>query len=137
VTKNEEERTKMMSRMNATIIILSAAAAAVSSTVAAVVSQERKSHLRFLALGDWGGEGVEPYCTKQQREVSNGMAFVAAARRQTDDGSSTIPAAEFILALGDNFYSTGLPMNDWDHADLRFKKTFEEVYSQKELKKPW
>lgn len=120
---------------------------AVLTVASAAESQKRKSGLRFLAVGDWGGKGVEPYCTESQRQVANGMASVAAAafvHRQLGSSSSSIfdaaedvPEAEFILALGDNFYPAGLPMYDDEMVNLRFEKTFEEVYSQKELKKPW
>ena len=124
--------------LSRTAIILLALATVSASTpaVAASESQERISRLRFLALADWGGQSEEPYCTDAQHEVANGMASVAAAREH-QDGSSTDPEAEFVLALGDNFYGSGLPMDDWDNANLRFEKTFEEVYSQKELKIPW
>jgi hypothetical protein len=84
--------------------------------------------LRFLALGDWGGQDQYPYYTEEQRETADGMASVAAA-------STELPAASFVLALGDNFYFEGLPGGDGD--ELRFTSTFENVYHHDELQVPW
>ena len=80
--------------------------------------------LRFLALGDWGGVDHFPYHTEEQIETADGMADIAA-----EQGS------EFVLALGDNFYYSGL-MDD-DHAQMRFEQTFEKVYHHDELQVPW
>ena len=57
---------------------------------------------------------------------------------QTADGMAKIAAeynSEFVLALGDNFYSAGL-MDD-DDAQTRFDQTFEKVYYHDELQIPW
>ena len=40
---------------------------------------------------------------------------------------------EFVLALGDNFYDWGVENVD----DKMFKRTFERVYTSKELQCPW
>ena len=84
--------------------------------------------LRFLALGDWGGQDQYPYYTEQQRETADGMAAVASA-------TTELSAASFVLALGDNFYFDGLPGGDED--ELRFMSTFEDVYYHNELQVPW
>lgn len=84
--------------------------------------------LRFLALGDWGGQDQYPYYTEPQRETADGMAQVA---RETTE----LPAASFVLALGDNFYFEGLPGGDED--EVRFMNTFENVYNHDELQVPW
>ena len=126
------------------LLAVSTAAAAAQSVLSSEESQvvERKSLLRFLAIGDWGGKSKPPYCTDEQREVANGMALVASSstgvgNKSDDDGESPVPEAEFVLALGDNFYAAGLPMKDPEHATLRFTKTFEDVYSQEALNIPW
>ncbi len=94
--------------------------------------------MRFLAIGDWGGKSKPPYCTDEQREVANGMALVASSSGVgKSDDEDTVPEAEFVLALGDNFYAAGLPMKDPEHATLRFTKTFEDVYSEEALNVPW
>lgn len=86
--------------------------------------------LRFLALGDWGGQDEYPYYTEQQKETADGMAAVAAA-------TSELPAASFVLGLGDNFYFDGLKEEDKDRDDERFESTFENVYYHDELQVPW
>lgn len=117
------------------LVAASTAAAAAQSVLSSEESQvQRKSLLRFLAIGDWGGKSKPPYCTDEQREVANGMALVAC---KSDDEQHTVPEAEFVLALGDNFYAAGLPMKDPEYATLRFTKTFEDVYSQEALNIPW
>jgi hypothetical protein len=124
------------------LVVASTAAAAAASSEESQVA-ERKSLFRFLAIGDWGGKSKPPYCTDEQREVANGMALVASSFSSSSSGvgksddEHTVPDAEFVLALGDNFYAAGLPMKDPEHATLRFTKTFEDVYSQQALNIPW
>jgi len=86
------------------------------------------SKLRFLALGDWGGQDTYPYYTEEQRETADGMAEVAGA-------STDLPAASFVLALGDNFYFEGLP--EGEEGEERFLSTFENLYYHDELQVPW
>lgn len=100
------------------------------------------SRLRFLAVGDWGGQDTYPYYTQEQVEVADGMARVAAAGKEgsSDDGMDIerMPEASFVLALGDNFYWNGLATNaDEDISEMRFQETFEKVYHQPELQVPW
>ena len=85
-------------------------------------------NVRFIALGDWGGQGHYPYFTEAQAETSDGMARVAGGR----DGA---PAAEFVLSLGDNFYHRGL--EGGEDGLKRFESTYESIYHQKELDIPW
>lgn len=61
--------------------------------------------LRFLAVGDWGGMSKYPYDTPFQTAVARQMAYITKTF-----GSS------FNLALGDNFYSSGVKNVD----DKRF-----------------
>ena len=84
--------------------------------------------LRFLALGDWGGQDQYPYYTEQQRETADGMAAVASA-------TAELSAASFVLALGDNFYFDGLPGGNEN--EVRFMSTFEDVYHHDRLQVPW
>jgi hypothetical protein len=132
--------TILLSALLVTFLVVASTAAVASSEKSQVV--ERKSLLRFLAIGDWGGKSTPPYCTDEQREVANGMALVASSSSssgvgKSDDEDTTVPEAEFVLALGDNFYAAGLPMKDPEHATLRFTKTFEAVYNQEALNIPW
>ncbi len=87
--------------------------------------------LRFLAIGDWGGSDKHPYYTQVQWATAQGLASVAAATAEED-----LPSASFVLSLGDNFYSSGLPASE-EGVDVRFQGTFEGVYSHQELQVPW
>lgn len=70
----------------------------------------RDGELNFVVLGDWGGQPTTPYTTPTEREVAAQMGKTAAA-----------VGSKFTLALGDNFYDTGVK----DVSDLRFQETFE------------
>jgi tartrate-resistant acid phosphatase type 5 len=87
-------------------------------------SDNTGGRLRFLAIGDWGGTDFFPYHTQEQLDTADGMAKVAREQE-----------AEFVLALGDNFYYAGL-MDD-AFAKMRFEQTFERVYNHDELQVPW
>lgn len=78
------------------------------STAGAWASQD--GALRFLVLGDWGGQELPPYTTPAEVELAKVMGQKAA---EID--------SHFTLALGDNFYSTGVK----SVSDKRFKETFE------------
>eukprot|EP00794_Sanderia_malayensis_P007543 gene7543-8380_t len=78
--------------------------------------------LKFLVLGDWGGLPIPPYTTPIETSVASMMAKTAQ-----DIG------AEFVVALGDNFYFTGVD----DEKDARFLETFENVYKAESLQVPW
>jgi tartrate-resistant acid phosphatase type 5 len=62
--------------------------------------------VRFLVLGDWGGLPVYPYVTPVETSVAKRMALLAETMN-----------AQFVLALGDNFYFDGVKNVD----DKRFK----------------
>ena len=66
--------------------------------------------LNFVVLGDWGGQPTSPYTTAAEQEVAKQMGETAAAIR-----------SNFTMALGDNFYDTGVK----DSSDPRFQETFE------------
>ena len=113
------------------------------------------SRLRFLAIGDWGGQSTPPYYTEGQWDTAQGMARVAGAvvagggSGSSDDGDLDLergddddddrlgrPTASFVLALGDNFYWGGLPGDDED-ARTRYEGTFDKVYGHPDLQVPW
>ncbi len=68
------------------------------------------SSLEFLVLGDWGGQPDYPYTTPAEVELAKVMGSKA-----------TEINSQFTLALGDNFYSTGVTHVN----DKRFNETFE------------
>lgn len=106
----------------------SAAALSLSLMSTSSLASAENAKLRFLAVGDWGGQDEYPYYTEQQRETADGMAYVAGASRD-------VPAASFVLALGDNFYFEGVKEGGND--EQRFEATFENVYYHDELQVPW
>ena len=79
--------------------------------------------LKFLVMGDWGGSPSHglfhtPFTTADERATAVGMGNVGEAT-----------SAKFALALGDNFYDTGVPNVE----SSRFKYTFEDVFTAKSL----
>lgn len=70
--------------------------------------------LNFLVMGDWGGDARKPYTTND--EVITASAMNTAAHNL---------GAKFTLALGDNFYTTGLSKST---ASARFAGTFENCF---------
>ena len=78
--------------------------------------------LGFLAVGDWGGLPFWPYHSPGQKATAKGMGKVAE-----------MIDAEFVVALGDNFYFSGIK----DSHSERFQQTFQDVYTAESLQKPW
>ncbi|XP_033927983.1 tartrate-resistant acid phosphatase type 5 [Melopsittacus undulatus] len=79
--------------------------------------------VQFLALGDWGGVPDPPFVTP--REVATAAAMGRAAEEL---------GADFVLALGDNFYYDGV-RDEWDP---RFQDTFERTFTAPGLRSlPW
>lgn len=74
--------------------------------------------ITFLTIGDWGN----PKFHKDATQVAEAMARVADERK-----------AQFVLAVGDNFYPAGVSSVD----DPLWQTAFEDVYSQKALDVPW
>ncbi|XP_008278160.1 tartrate-resistant acid phosphatase type 5a isoform X2 [Stegastes partitus] len=85
-------------------------------------SSRNRTSIRFLAIGDWGGVNYAPYTTAVQKATAREMSKVAEQL-----------GADFVLALGDNFYYKGVNSVD----SPRFKDTFESVYTAKSLRVPW
>lgn len=80
--------------------------------------------LSFLSIGDWGGIDKAPFYTEGQKASADvGLPLQAA---ELD--------AKFVLALGDNFYHSGI---HGDSSDARFHQTFEDVYSSRPLQIPF
>jgi tartrate-resistant acid phosphatase type 5 len=77
----------------------------------AVLSRKNDDQtLNFLVLGDWGGQPDPPYTTEAETSIAAVMGNVAASEK-----------SKFTLALGDNFYDTGVKNVN----DPRFNYTFE------------
>jgi tartrate-resistant acid phosphatase type 5 len=90
---------------------------AAAAAAAAFPARASQAPLRFLAVGDFGRDG-----RFSQREVAQRMAAFAAAA-----------PCDFVLALGDNFYESGVVSAD----DPRWRTSFEAVYDGPGLQVPW
>jgi tartrate-resistant acid phosphatase type 5 len=82
-------------------------------TLATVVKAANDA-LNFLVMGDWGGSPKSPYTTND--ELITASAMNTAAHNL---------GAKFSLALGDNFYTTGVSKST---ASVRFAETFESCF---------
>ncbi|CAE8639065.1 unnamed protein product, partial [Polarella glacialis] len=80
------------------------------------------SDLSFLIIGDWGGGDDDMPASPGETCNAAGMAKVASELN-----------AQFVLAVGDNFYDSGI------HADNlgRFKSTFDDVFTGSSLDVDW
>ncbi|XP_034028534.1 tartrate-resistant acid phosphatase type 5b [Thalassophryne amazonica] len=79
--------------------------------------------LQFVVFADWGGIPFPPYYTAHEE------AIAAEA-----DGLARTLGVDFVLSLGDHFYTTGVQNVD----DPRFKETFENIFWQQSLQDiPW
>jgi len=72
--------------------------------------------LNFFTLGDWGAVNSD------QHNVAEQLNIFAEKLNM-----------EFLLALGDNFYDTGVT----SEKDPQWTKTYEDVYNFTSLQKPW
>ena len=75
-----------------------------------VCSNKAEDTLDFVMIGDWGGQPSEPYYTTAEADIANQIGKKAAEI-----------GAQFTVALGDNFYDSGVKNVE----DPRFKETFE------------
>lgn len=78
------------------------------------------AELNFLIMGDWGGLPEPLYSTPAEHATASSMGAEAVKS-----------GASFALALGDNFYESGIQT---DEHDKRFKGTFEDVFKADSLK---
>ena len=94
------------------------------ATLMLMLIKPTTSSIGFLVIGDWGGKPDAPYYTEAQVKAAAGMSKVA-----------TDIHANFVLALGDNFYYDGVDESD----SHRFSDTWEDVYitPYPSLQKPW
>ena len=104
-------------------MLLFAAALGFAPPSSEELRRDAETPLSFLVLGDWGGSSDSSPTTAAQVANGKGMAAVAANL-----------SAQFIMAVGDNFYSTGIHGDD--HAQ-RFVDTFEKCYTEDPLDLPW
>lgn len=86
----------------------------------AVLAITARAELNFLIMGDWGGFSAPVYSTPGEHASASSMGKEAGKIN-----------ARFSLALGDNFYESGIAT---DENDERFKKTFEDVFTASSLK---
>lgn len=77
--------------------------------------------LSFLVFGDWGGgKWWQPGSDDRQRLVASGM-------KKVSDTSNR--GADFVLGVGDNFYSEGVKSK----ADRKWRDHFEDVYTAEQF----
>lgn len=99
-------------------------------------SNSNSNSINFIAIGDWGGSEIFPYTTHAQKETAKGMGKVI-----NDNKTNENNAIDFVLALGDNFYSHGLQQQQQQghereqysyygnsNINTRFVHTFADVY---------
>ena len=85
-------------------------------------NQPHQATLNFTVLGDWGGMPRPFYTTPLQLSAARLLGQV-----------STKINSQFTLAIGDNFYFSGVNSIYED----RWEQTFSRVYTDKSLQKPW
>lgn len=78
--------------------------------------------LNYMVLADWGGQSSAPYFTECEVHVAKQMGVIAECYK-----------SQFVLALGDNFYYSGVKSVD----DPRFNETYENVFTADSLQVPW
>ena len=85
-------------------------AVAVAVAVAALVCAPVHAQLKFLSVGDWGGQDTPPYYTQVQMQVAQQMGKTAAAEStQFNLGLGTCRCACLLgLWLGDSACATWL-----------------------------
>lgn len=120
----------------ATTTILLSLTSLSCSTLLNAVSHEHitADRIRFLAIGDWGGQSTYPYYTEEQYETAQGMARVASAGSSVPNEQEH-PPASFVISLGDNFYWNGF--QEGIDGKMRYEATFDQVYNHEELQVPW
>lgn len=79
---------------------------------------ENRTSIKFLAVGDWGGMPYPPYVTAVQKATAREMSKVAEQM-----------GADFVLALGDNFYYRGVDSVD----SPRFKVSRVKIIKRRKI----
>lgn len=79
-----------------------------------------RTSIKFLAVGDWGGVPYPPYITAVQKTTAREMSKVAEQM-----------GADFILALGDNFYFKGVNSVDSPRFHVSWVMSSEMMVSKK------
>ncbi|CAF5167367.1 unnamed protein product, partial [Rotaria magnacalcarata] len=87
-----------------------------------LASNANDGNTRFFIIGDWGGLPFVPYTTPSEIAVANAMGRLGTKLNTS-----------FQLALGDNFYFSGVESVN----DPRFEHTFERVFTASSLQTPW
>ena len=101
------------------------------------LTADARGEIHFHVIGDWGGPGREP-----QRQVAESMAVEVRQRgaappttalgAEDGDGGTPRPLS-FVVSTGDNIYEDGAASVH----DPRFRRNFENVYTQPELQVRW
>jgi hypothetical protein len=116
----ERPSSSFLSRMFNALVFVSLCAVA-TATISS--SSSATTGIHFLAVGDWGGSGSTPFTTPAQIASASGMDLIAKNIN-----------SQFVVALGDNFYDSGISTNE---NSARFGETFETVYTGSYLQSPW
>jgi tartrate-resistant acid phosphatase type 5 len=93
---------------------------AAAHTRPVTITSSEDAVARFLVVGDWGGPGRDP-----QRNVARSMDHIAS--------SSEDHHIHFVVSTGDNMYEDGVS----GVKDRKFKRNFEDVYTQPALQCVW
>jgi hypothetical protein len=102
-------------------------------------AQDPSSTFNFLAMGDWGsiGNNMQLPSNDAADEARSVQGQLAAAAGLGDIAEQI--DAKLMFLLGDNFYHTGIHTTsdggaDGPNGEIRFKETFEDVYTAPSLK---
>lgn len=91
----------------------------VAAETSPVTIRSADGSVRFVVVGDWGGPGRDP-----QRNVAKAMDIIATSQNHS---------IHFVVSTGDNMYEDGVS----GVKDRKFKRNFEDVYTQESLQCVW
>ena len=99
----------------------------------AISAQSNKNNVRFPAIGDWGGSDYIIFPDGNTFTQEYGAASMGKAKKRRGlfqceilDRLCGEKECDFLLSLGDNFYTEGVK----DIDDTRFHFTYELVYGK-------